>query len=348
MKRKNILVDLSILRHPYCGLGQIALNYGRWFSQAALPDGCRITLLVPKAFKGAFGQGVDYLVYHDIYRSCPWLMPSFDTWHAIHQLSRFRPWSKRTRYLLTIHDVNFLHEKTAHKQQRYAGKLQRKCDRADAICFISNFAREDASRILNLDGKPLHVIYNGVEDLTQGPQTKPTAVEAGQPFFLTLGEVKEKKNIHTLLPLMERFPTHRLLVAGNDGTPYAADLRAQLGRYPNVQMLGLVSDEERRWLYSHCTALLFPSVSEGFGLPAIEAMQWGKPVFCSDRTSLPEIGSSHAYYFTDFDPERMASVVKHGLADFADPQKAIDEQRYAASFSYERHMQAYMKLYLNR
>ena len=59
MKRKNILVDLSILRHPYCGLGQIALNYGRWFSQAALPDGCRITLLVPKAFKGAFGQGVD-------------------------------------------------------------------------------------------------------------------------------------------------------------------------------------------------------------------------------------------------------------------------------------------------
>ena len=103
---------------------------------------------------------------------------------------------------------------------------------------------------------------------------------------------------------------------------------------------------EREICYSTCGASrLFPSIAEGFGLPVIEAMQWGKPVFCSDHTSLPEIGSTHAHYFTDFNPDLMAAIVSEGLKNYTE-EKAAQAKAYAATFSYEKHMQQYLDLYL--
>ena len=332
-----------------CGLGQIGLNYGRWYQQNAskLADQLDITLLVPKNYIGAFGTDVHYLKRNDIRRQFPCFMPYFDIWHAINQATAFRPKSRRTRFIFTIHDVNFLHEKPDGKQNKYRRKLQRMCDRATEFTFISQFAKDDTSRVIDLRGKPARVIYNGVEDLTVGSLDIPQQLaNLNAPFFLALGEVKEKKNIHTLLPMMEHFPDYHLIIAGNDSTEYAAHLRTQAANNPRIHIIGIVSDSQRRWLYSHCTALLFPSVAEGFGLPIIEAMQWGKPVFCSDRTSLPEIGGPLAHYFSRFEANYMADVVNNGLSKFSD-DKAAQEKAYAASFSYEKHMKNYIDLYLN-
>ena len=350
MEKKSILIDLSILRHPMCGLGQIGLNYGRWYQQHAheLADRLDITLLVPKNYIGAFGSDVHYIRRNDIHRQFPWTMPYFDIWHAINQNTNFRPKSHRTRFIFTIHDVNFLYEKPPKKQLKYKRSLQLKCDRATEFTFISHFARQDTERFIALHNKPVHVIYNGVENLTIGSQESPLSslnLPANTPFFLSLGEVKQKKQIHTLLPLMDHFPSHHLIVAGNDHTEYADTLRTQLPSHPNVHIIGIVSDAQRRWLYAHCTALLFPSIAEGFGLPVIEAMQWGKPVFCSDHTSLPEIGSTHAHYFTDFNPDLMAAIVSEGLKNYTE-EKAAQAKAYAATFSYEKHMQQYLDLYL--
>ena len=343
----KILVDLSILRHPFCGLGQIALSYGRWYAlhPETIAPGCEVTLLVPKDFLGAFGHNVAYLEAKNIYRFLPGLMPRFDCWHSIHQLSPFRPSSPATRRLLTIHDVNFIYEKQGAKRQRYIRRLQREVDSAADLCFISRFAQEDTARHIDLRGKPCHIIYNGVPDLTQGPLEAPLS-SPSSPFFLSIGVVKAKKNLHTLLPMMDLLPHYRLLIAGNDSDPYAQSLRQQLAQHPNVSMLGTVSDNQRRWLYANCSALLFPSLAEGFGLPVIEAMQWGRPVFCSRLNSLPEIGSSHAYYFNDFSPLHMAETVKQGLADF-NSDHAESEKHYAATFSFQTHMQHYWQLYTN-
>ena len=353
MPQKRILIDLSKLRDPMCGLGQIALNYGRWYEKNAkdlLPQ-LDITLLVPKKYLGAFGNDVHYLVAHRLYTLFPSLMPRFDLWHSIHQHSPFRPVPSAGKLILTIHDVNFIHEKTPLKQRKYTHRLQRKCSRATHIAFISRFACEDTRRLISLDGKPSTIIYNGVEDMTQGEQTMPAQLkknnpELQSPFFLAIGEVKQKKQIHTLLPLMDHLKDYRLVIAGNDHTPYAAHLRSLLPSHPNVHMIGIVDDAERRWLYAHCDALLFPSIAEGFGLPLIEAMQWGKPVFCSDKTSLPEIGGPHAHYFHSFNPQAMALTVTQGLAAHT-PEKAKAAQQYAAGFSYERHMKKYLQLYMD-
>lgn len=345
----KILIDLSILRHPWCGLGQIAMSYGQWYAAhpETIVEGCEVTLLVPKAFVGAFGDKVDYLEARDIYRLLPCLMPRYDLWHSIHQMSPFRPSSRSTRRIVTIHDVNFIYEKRGTKRQKYTHRLQRECDSADEICFISRFAQKDTAKHIDIGGKPQHVIYNGVATLTEGTQEPVAQASDGTPFMLSIGVLKAKKNLHTLLPMMDLMPGFRLIIAGDDSDTYAQQLRDQLPQHPNVSIVGTVSNEQRRWLYAHCSALLFPSLSEGFGLPIIEAMQWGKPVFCSDRTSLPEIGSTHAFYFTDFEPESMAAVVKRGLAAF-DAAAALAEQKYAAAYSYESHMRQYWSIYTNK
>lgn len=341
---KRLLIDLSILRHPYCGLGQIALNYGRWYAKHANELPAEVTLLVPKAFVGAFGQGVNYLVARDCYRLMPWLMPRYDIWQSIHQLSPFRPAGSGTYRLVTIHDVNFIYEKQGRKRERYRRRLQKECDRGDCIVFISHFVEADARRHIALDGKETHVIYNGVEDMREGAQRQPSAVDATMPFLLNIGVVKAKKNNHVLLPMMDLLPDYRLVIAGDDKGAYAQHLREQLPHHANVQLLGTVDDDERRWLYAHCAGLVMPSLYEGFGLPVIEAMQWGKPVFCSQMTSLPEIGSSHAFYFPSFEPEAMAQTVRTGMAQ-TNAARSVAEQQYAASFNYSHHLEEYWKIF---
>ena len=340
---KRILIDLSILRHPYCGLGQIALNYGRWYAQHANELPAEVTLLVPKAFVGTFGQGVRYLVARDCYRLMPWLMPKYDIWQSIHQLSPFRPAASGTFRLVTIHDVNFIYEKQGRKRERYRRRLQKECDRGNCIVFISHFVEADTRRHIALDGKETHVIYNGVEDMRQGDQRQPLAVDATMPFLLNIGVVKAKKNNHVLLPMMDLLPDYQLVIAGDDKGAYAQHLREQLPHHANVQMLRTVDDDERRWLYAHCAGLVMPSLYEGFGLPVIEAMQWGKPVFCSQMTSLPEIGSSHAFYFPAFEPEAMAQTVRMGMAE-TDSVRSLEEQQYAANFNYSHHLEEYWKI----
>jgi glycosyltransferase involved in cell wall biosynthesis len=63
-------------------------------------------------------------------------------------------------------------------------------------------------------------------------------------------------------------------------------------------------------------AYIHPSLAEGFGAPVVEAMSFGKPLFLSHLTSLPEIGGDVAFYFKSFDPEHMAEVLYEGLQYF--------------------------------
>ena len=340
---KRLLIDLSILRHPYCGLGQVALNYGRWYGEHAKELPAEVTLLVPKSFVGAFGQEVDYLQVRDCYRVMPWLMPKYDIWQSIHQLSPFRPSDCATCHMVTIHDVNFMYEKHGRKREHYRSRLQKECDRADCIVFISHFVEEDTRRHINLEGKATQVIYNGVEDMLEGIQRKPSDVDEAVPFLLNIGVVRPKKNNHLLLPMMDLLPDYRLVIAGDDSGAYAQHIREQLPRHANVQLLGTVDAEERCWLYAHCAGLVMPSLYEGFCLPIIEAMQWGRPVFCSQMTSLPEIGSCYVSYFPSFEPAAMAQTVRAGLAQ-TDTMRATAAQQYAASFSYSRHMEEYWKI----
>lgn len=112
-----------------------------------------------------------------------------------------------------------------------------------------------------------------------------------------------------------------------------------------IHITGGISESEKKWYYQHCTAFVFPSVAEGFGMPVLEAMDLGKPVFLSNLTSLPEVGGALAYYFTSFDPEEMRQVLQAGLTHYSNtsPQDAL--HRHARSFSWLEAARKYLAIY---
>jgi len=342
----KVLIDLSILKNVHCGLGQVALNYGYYFKDQYVPQpGEEIYLLVPEKYMGAFSDKVHYIRARKIYRVCPWLTGiRFDVWHAIHQLSRYKPFARK--YILTIHDFNFVYEKEGAKVNNYLKKIQCKVDRADQIVAISKFAKEETKRYMSMD-KEIEVVYNGVERIEQKPQQSPKSVVS--PYLFSIGEVKDKKNFHVLIDMMRYLPEYQLYIAGRNTTPYAARIQKEIEQkgVKNVHLLGLVSEEEKSWLYAHSKAFVFPSLFEGFGLPVIEAMLFKKPVICSNKTSLSEIGSDYVTFFKDDYPaQECADQIRQTIQTYQqDAMLAERAYEYACEFNWQTHMQRYLDLY---
>ncbi|MDR2927248.1 MAG: glycosyltransferase family 4 protein [Cytophagaceae bacterium] len=350
MKKKKILVDLSILKNVYCGLGQVALNYGYYFKENySASANYELYLLMPKELFGIFGSEVKYVESNNRKKFLPFLTGKYDVWHAIHQLSKYPPFYWNTKYILTIHDLNFLYEKKGAKIKKYYRRIRRKVNRASKIVCISQFTKDEVTKNFKLRKKKIDVVYNGVNLFDVQNQKKPDFVKNDKPFFFTIGETNAKKNFHVLLPLMKLFPEKELYVAGKIVMPYAQKMldMIETEKLHNVHLTGTVSNEERTWLYTNCEAFLFPSLLEGFGLPVIEAMSFGKPVFSSKETSLKEIGGDCAFFWDSFDTDRMKEVIDRHLPLFyASPDNAEKNRLYAENFSYAKHMEKYREIYM--
>lgn len=352
--KKQLLVDLSSLKNIYSGLGQVALSYGEYFKNNydSRTATYTLTLLVPKKFFGAFGKNVNYISSTNIFRKhCHCLFPKFDIWHSIHQLSRYMPSYSATKYILTIHDLNYFYERTGRSKSRRHKRIQQKVNRADEIVCISGFTKKDVENKLELNGKRCNVIYNMVRVLDDKIALKPDFY-IHEPFFFTIGEIIQKKNFHVLLDVMKLIPDKHLYIIGNGAdkknNTYAMEIKRRIEEENilNVTLKGSVSHEEKVWMYKHCLAFLFPSLLEGFGLPIIEAMQFGKLVFSSKETSLSEIGGDYAYFWESFNPVEMKKLIDENLEKFYRHEHLAErEKEYATSFSYERHFEEYEKIY---
>lgn len=351
--KKKLLVDLSFLKDLYRGYGQIALNYGNYFKEHYTPEtsNYELTLLLPKKFFGTFGDKVKYLSSTNLLRKqLRFLFPKFDVWHNLQYPSKFTPLTKSTKYIFTIHDLNVLsleYEKDKKHVERNYQKLKKQIKRASVITTISNFSKKEIEQHFEVKNKKIELIYNGVEKIAGKTSQKPD-FETKQPFFFSISAFRPKKNFHALLDLMKLVPEKHLYIAGNNNNEYGNFIKKRIKdeQINNVTLLGKVSEGEKVWLYSNCEAFLFPSLLEGFGLPVIEAMQFGKPVFSSKETSLKEIGSTFAYFWENFEPNSMKKLIDDNLEDFYKNNKlVIAEKKYADSFSYEKHFEKYEKIY---
>jgi glycosyltransferase involved in cell wall biosynthesis len=110
-----------------------------------------------------------------------------------------------------------------------------------------------------------------------------------------------------------------------------------------VTVVADVSDEQKAWLYAQSAGFVFPSLVEGFGMPPIEAMYFGKPVFVSRLSCLPEVCGDAAYYFDSFEPARMRAVIESGLSG-ADARAAAI-RAWAERYSWQRAADEYLALY---
>ncbi len=348
MRKHSVLIDLDRLKDLNTGLGQFALQFGTAIS---LLDESRLnfTFLVPESYNGSFGSRVQYENISLKRRYFPSLCRSYDLWHSIHQDSAFSPSNSLTPLLLTIHDLNFLFEKDPGKAVQRMKRLQSRVDRANIISVISEFTRDSVIKHLNLLNKKLVVIHNGVEVREFVSPPRPQYVPNGELLF-SIGVVQEKKNQKTLVEMLKHLPEKfSLIIAGNKNSIYAEELKKMI-RAANLEhrivLPGTITDEEKYWCLTHCRALLFPSKFEGFGIPPIEAMRLGKPVFASTLSSIPEVCGEHAFYWKQFEPDYMATRLIDGLKHYDSEslraERAID---HSLQYSWGNNVKNYVQIY---
>ncbi len=313
----------------------------------------QLTCYVPPAAVGALGQqGVRYLTQRSFHKYFNPPSYGYQLWHATSQLSWYVPTSPVTKVVLTIHDLNFLHENTdARTYARQLAMVRRNIKRADYLVTISDFVRQDVLRHASLLGytgrQPLRYVRRGVEALAPLPPGHAPAYVPRRPFYFALGTINAKKNYH-VLPTLLQDNANELVIAGSFAeADYVAAIRAaaaQAGAADRVTVLTGISEADKAWYYAHCQAYLQPSLAEGFGLPVVEAMQLGKPVFLSCLTSLPEVGGAAAYYFDDFAPDAMRQALAVGLARHS-PARAAEARAQAGQFSWAQAAAGYLAIY---
>ena len=270
-------------------------------------------------------------------------------WHAPFQSGRIIPLrNKRIKVVLTIHDLNCLHEdKTPRERLRSLQHTQQLIDRADAIICISHHCKKDVLENMDTGNKPVEVIYNGTHHVCEAPPA-PAAYQPQRPFMFTMGYVNRKKNFHVLVPLLEN-NNLELVVAGRlDEPDYVFNMKKlaeELGVSDRLHILGPVSEADKAWYFKHCLAFSLPSLAEGFGAPVVEAMQFGKPLFLSNRTSLPEIGGDISFYFHSFEPSAMQAVFSTGMAEYNKNGLAQKIIRRGEAFRWQEKAAAYCRVY---
>jgi glycosyltransferase involved in cell wall biosynthesis len=348
---KKVFLETHNLKNRAGGLGTFNYELIKGMSQLDFGD-LELTLNVqdPARLQSEFGNRFKYHKYsslsrHKLFRN----RGQYDLWHSVNQNTKVEP-ARVSKYLLTVHDVNFA-EETGDKSSKLHRLFEQKLAHATAITYISEFAKKQAHEHFEIPNVPEYVIYNGnpistFQDFSKYVPDVPT----DKPFLYSIGDFLERKNFLSLVKMMPLLPDFNLILSGNHDKDYGHQIQkyiAQNNLQNQVFLTGKVDDTAKQYFYANCRAFVFPSIREGFGLPPIEAMAFGKPVFLSDKTSLPEIGGEHAYYWNSFEPGYMKSELEKGLSYF-DANKIDMEanmKKRAANFDWKIAAQQYLVVY---
>ncbi len=353
-KESRVMIYLFDVRNRNVGLGEYCYQLGLHIAARAdefrKKYNVRFSFLVPKGYEGLFGDTVEYVVFKKKFRKyyIRYFVHS-DLCHITHQFSRLKRMKKATVNLMTVHDINFYYEKRGAKLKHYIKDFERKLDWCREVSYITNFASKDVQSHFATAPKG-YVIYNGIANLCDENGDFQHFGLEDNGYLFHISSLLPKKNVHLIVEMMRYLPNEKLVVAGNLTGEYMKKVQKDAKDWglKNVVFLSNVSNEDKAELYRHCKAFVFPSLCEGFGMPPIEAMYFGKPVFLSTLTSLPEIGGNVAYYYDTLQPEAMAQRTQDGLLDYqADAaQKSVAIKQWASQFNWENAADRYLNLYL--
>lgn len=224
----------------------------------------------------------------------------------------------KTRVVSTVHDIAFIERPDVYSfigrlRQRWA--IRRALKRAKKIIAVSYSTQADLMKHYAIPHTRLQVIPLAVETNRFCLSPKKIAavlerygVNEGE-YFLTIGRVEKKKNIHRLVEAFIAFKKQtntntQLLIAGSPGYGYEEIASVAGGAMckDDICFLGYVSDEDVEALMCGAKAYVFPSVYEGFGIPSLEAMAAGTPLIASSIPAIREVAGNAAIYF---DPHRI-------------------------------------------
>ena len=253
------------------------------------------------------------------------LAGNVDVAHSMHPL--MLP-SRRAARVITIHDLYFLdHPEDTEREIRgdYAELAPSHAQRCDAIVAVSEYT---ASQVRSRFGIPAEKIavcppappkWATRSAEATGPALSERSESKGPILFV--GTIETRKNVTALLEayarLLSRDPrTPDLILAGRAGAGAGAVLdRLKASPFAGkVRHLGYVSDDQREQLFRQAAMIMMPSLDEGFGMPALEAMTMGVPVVAANRGALPEVVGD-AGLLVEPDADALATAMKRILDD---------------------------------
>lgn len=235
--------------------------------------------------------------------------------------------------VVTVHDlVPILYPELASPWTRwYSNKTQRRMAvLADIVICNSNDTANDVARIFRVPEARIRVTPLGVDEIFFAPPRVPAQVS--EPYVLFVGSEQPRKNLERLERAMallraRGFP-HILVTAGADAWG-RVDIGATF-----LRRLGNVSDEQLVSLYAGSSCLAIPSLHEGFGLPALEAMAAGTAVVAGRVGALPDVTGGAAVLVDPLDPEDIADGLERAITE-RDSFLERGRQR-AAQFTWQR------------
>lgn len=221
---------------------------------------------------------------------------------------------------------------------------------ADKIIVPTEFVKNDLIKLQPFTRSKIAVTLEASEPPIQAKAQKPAKIS--QPYILYVGSAFPHKNLPVLLKTMEYLGSSHsevnLVLVGKKEFFYTEleVLADQSAVRSKIHFTGFVSDEELKWLYENAKAYVFPSLSEGFGLPGLEAMAHNLPVASSDATCLPEVYKDAALYFDATKPEEIAATLSTILSDnvVADELR-VKGQKVLKQYSWKKMSQETLDIY---
>ncbi|MNQ19043.1 GDP-mannose-dependent alpha-(1-2)-phosphatidylinositol mannosyltransferase [compost metagenome] len=264
----------------------------------------------------------------------------------------------RGAHITTIHDLTLFNTYNSDKHwlifhlKQLVGRVvfKRVGKTSRHIITPTNYTKQEYTKFARISADKVTVTYEAADGI-------PGALEPYEhPFtqyLLYVGQQSDYKNLVRLAEahqkLLVEYPDLGLILVGklNDSAKKNKQLFEKRG-YKNILFTDFLPDSKRNWLYVHCAAYIFPSLMEGFGLPGLEAMNYGAPVISSNATCLPEVYGKAAHYFDPLDTSDMAESIAEVLSDDTLRQDLITRgHEQVRSYSWQRMAEQTLAIYMD-
>ena len=246
--------------------------------------------------------------------------------------------------IITVHDLIHLHLPRQNPQVYiyFRFLLPRLLQKCRAVFTVSEATRQDISQSYGYPLEQIFVVPNGVDttDFSPNPALRTTS----DPYLLMVGGRHPHKNVLEVLNMAPHWKkNYRLIVASCSQGKYQRMLKQKvldLGLTDRVVFKGYLGHDELLCLYQGASALLFPSLIEGFGIPPLEALACGTPVIASDIPSLREVLDEAACFIKLGNRQSWADAI-HSLTDSSVVKSHLTEgQKILSKFTWNNAVNA--------
>lgn len=252
--------------------------------------------------------------------------------------------------VVTIHDMaTFLlpDQRGPKVSQAHNQRVEKVCAKASRLIAISENTKNDLIKILKTEKEKIQVIYPGKTVFPEGGKL-PEGIKA-KKYILFVGTIEPRKNLINLLKAYSLLPEalkneYLLVIVGGKGWNNETEL-SEIGQTKGVKWLGFVSDMDLGEIYRQATIFAYPSLYEGFGLPIIEAQQFGVPVLTSNISSLPEAVGDGGLQVDPHDTKAISRGLQRLLED-KELREDLSQKAeiHAQNFSWEKAAQETLNL----